>query len=554
MNGTRLAILVITILAFARLTSCDFTYWDDQETIHQNPRLNPPTWNTLSFYWTTASDSQTMGLYVPVTYTTWAALAKLAWHPIPDAQGMKLNPAMFHTANVLLHAATALVVFQLLSRLFKNKFAAAVGALLFALHPVQVEPVGWISGTKDLLCGWFAISASLMYVRSVQIWDGDPTARNRWPSRWRYLSGLLLFILAMLSKPTAVVTPLIAGVIAVLLLNRSPKRTALSLLPWFLLMIPCIIWTKIIQPPSWESPLPAWAKPAVAADAMAFYLFKLVWPAQLCIDYSRTPASIAASGAIFFTWIVPAGLTGWLIWKRKSCPAVVAAALLFVIPLLPVLGFVPFEFQYISTTADHYLYLPMLGVAVLATSSLTRLSSRPATFIWIAVLLLLALRSIAQEPTWQNTRCLYDHALEVNPRSAASYAGLGFITTLDARRLQAEGQPEAAQPVYESAIRLYRKALECDPIAVPAMVNVALDYQQVGRLDLARGQINHVIDSQPRLPPGLRADPISIANYLIQFQDYDGAIAWLDQVIRQQPENVQAMILRQRLVSAEPHR
>src|SRR5665213_2824064 len=130
----RILIFVLTFVTFARLINCDFTWWDDQKTISENPKLNPPTWNSLGYYWTTAGEQETMALYVPVTYTVWSGLAVVAHRDQPNGQGLMLNAWVFHAANVLIHAFAALVVFQLLLRLVGNDIAAALGALLFALH------------------------------------------------------------------------------------------------------------------------------------------------------------------------------------------------------------------------------------------------------------------------------------------------------------------------------------------------------------------------------------------------------------------------------------
>src|SRR4051812_9610397 len=150
----------ITFLVFAPLCTSEFTWWDDWATIHQNPWLNPPTLATLKHYWSSIA----YGLYVPVTYTVWAALAWVARLREPGEQNIQLNPWVFHSANVLVHVASAVFVFLLLRRLVKKEWAAALGALLFALHPVQVETVGWASGMKDLLAGCFGMIALWRYV------------------------------------------------------------------------------------------------------------------------------------------------------------------------------------------------------------------------------------------------------------------------------------------------------------------------------------------------------------------------------------------------------
>jgi hypothetical protein len=542
----RLIIFSLTLLSFARLSTCNFTWWDDQYTIHGNPRLNPPTLSTLGFYWNPANagENTTMGLYVPVTYTVWSGLALLAHHDRPDADGLTLSPMVFHCANILIHAAAALIVFQLLLRLLGNDVPAAMGALLFALHPVQVESVGWISGTKDLLCGLLSTLALLFYVRSFQTESSDP--HQRWPSRWRYLLGLFFFLLGMLAKPTAVVVPLMAIVISIFLLGRPAAKTIRSLLPWLLLMIPCLIWTKIVQPASLASPLPIWTRPAVAADALAFYLCKLACPIHLCILYGHNPPFIVASHLIYFSWILPALVIGVLWHTRKSLKTPVAAALLFLMPLLPVLGFVPFEFQRISTTADHYLYLPMLGVGLLFGFAIERWRIP----FWIGALLLAALgiRSVLQEANWQDTRSLFYHVLTINPDSVEAFDGLGFITGRDARRLAGTGQSAQADALFEQSIHWYQKSLVYDSDSIPSLLNLALDYKAIGRVDLGLQQIHRMVAVQRHIPDGLRSDPLALARLLADFGDPRGAIALLDRVLAGDPANFQAALAREQLI------
>jgi hypothetical protein len=584
----RLLIFAITFLVFARLTTCEFTWWDDQDTIHQNPRLNPPTLQTLGFYWTTAGEQTTMGLYVPVTYMLWSGLAKINTLDRVDANGTSLNAHVFHTANVLIHALTAVLVFSLLLRLFGNDIAAALGALLFALHPVQVESVGWISGTKDLLCGFFSVAALLMYVRSVQVRQPIPASRSpghrehtdlapsdpvvrdgldaglgvleceathlphkHWPLRWQYFLGLLFFIFGMLSKPTAVVVPLMAATIGIVLLHRPIKKTLAELMFWFVFMIPCLIWTKLVQPARWESGLPLWTRPIVAVDAVAFYLYKLVWPIHLCIDYGHTPQAIVQNHFIYFSWILPAAVVGLLWWKSSRCRPAIAAGLLFLMPLLPVLGFVGFEFQQISTTSDHYLYLPMLGVAALATWWLGKRQSWKKIMAAIAILIALSIRCILQEPTWQDTRSLFYHALAVNPNSVVSSDGLGFLTGREAREMT---DPSKARLLFDQSIAWYERSLRGDPTSVPSLFNLALDYKAIGQIDRGRQLTHRIVELQPQLPQGLRVEPILLARRLHDFPDLPDTISWLDEVIRRDPGNQKAIYLREQAIQAAEHK
>jgi tetratricopeptide (TPR) repeat protein len=403
-----------------------------------------------------------------------------------------------------------------------------------------VESVGWVSGTKDLLCGLLSSSALLMYVRSVQV--RSQINKHRWDYRWRYLVGTVFFILAMLAKPTAVVVPLMAGVISIFFLNRSLTKTLVSLLPWFLLMLPFLYWTQKYQPASWADPLPIWARPAVALDALAFYFYKLLWPIHLTIDYGHNPKTIAANHEIYFTWILPVVAIGLLYWRYPRSRPVAAAGLLFLMPLLPILGFVPFEFQLTSTTADHYLYLPMLGIAVLLAWTITRYPI-PMGMV-LVVLLALAVRTVLQEPVWQDSQSLFRHALEVNPNSIQARDNLGFLAGREARRFETAGNKLAARQYFDQSIYWYRQSVTRDPTNVPSMYNLALDYQRIGRIDLGREQIRRMVQVQDELSPDLKADPLHLASLLLQFDDAPSAIALLDRVLTRDPSNLGSMQMR----------
>src|SRR5215213_4135262 len=108
-----LLLLVIMLLVFARVCTNDFTYWDDAATIHHNPRLNPPDADKVLWYWANPES----GLYIPMTYTVWGALATVARMDTPDEFGITLNPWQFHTASLIVHIGSAILVFWILLRL-----------------------------------------------------------------------------------------------------------------------------------------------------------------------------------------------------------------------------------------------------------------------------------------------------------------------------------------------------------------------------------------------------------------------------------------------------
>src|SRR5205823_5661753 len=163
-----------------------------------------------------------------------------------------------------------------------------------------------------------------------------------------------------LAKPIAMMTPLIAVAIDGFIFGRFRRRVIV----WFVPAIVCAIIAKRVQPAPYDSiVVPFWGRPIVAGDTIAFYLYKLVWPLRLGVDYGRTPRETLASGWEYLTSSVPLAIAIVLWMKRRKIPFLVAGAIVFMLGMLPVSGLVRFDFQIYSTVADHYLYLPMLGVA-----------------------------------------------------------------------------------------------------------------------------------------------------------------------------------------------
>ena len=548
-----LLVAVVTAAVFARLAWCGFTYWDDQDTIWGNARLNPPSLAAVHYYWTAIGRGTPGELYTPVTYTVWSALAAVAGRP-PDADGIRLSPAVFHAANVLVHAAAAAAVCRLLLQLFGRPWPAVAGGLLFGLHPVQVEPVAWCSGTKDVLCGMFAAAALSAYVSAVRA--GGRGGRRGW-----YLAASALFALAMLSKPTALVVPPMAFAIDVLLVGRSARAAAGRLWPWAVMMVPCAIWTRTAQPADWASPVALWQRPLVATDAVAFYLAKLAWPARLCVDYGRRPAAVVAGGAIYWTWVAPATVLAALAW-RPSRPLAAAAAL-FALPLVPVSGLVPFDFQFYSTTADHYLYLPMIGVAVAACWGLVRLGDRTGRIAGgsaatAVVLVALAARTAVQMPVWQDTRALFTNVLRVNPLSFTAYGEMGFLAAHPAALIRGHRptvpptDPRYAQwrADLEAARQWYRKSLRLYPDYVPSLINLSINDHQLGDRAAERAALRQVVAVQPSLPPPLRVgDPLRLADMMLNADDPAAAAQLLDGVLRADPTDRPALLLRTRALA-----
>lgn len=589
-----LVVVAATLVTFLPLCGHGFTVWDDPLTIWQNPMFKPPSlehmmWFLLHPY---------MGLYVPVTYAFWQLLGQIAWHPEPDYYGMMLDASVYHVGNVLLHVTNALLTFVLLRKLVKRDWPAACGALVFALHPVQVETVGWISGSKDLLYGFFALVAIWQYICFAELQQGipnqalpgqppEPNGRpessfrkdkrrrqarqesdlaasapgRHFTAREHYAVATAAFILGFFSKPTALVIPLLAGTIDLLLLHRPWKRVTLALLPWMVLVGPFMFITKIVQGAEKIPSTPLWTKPIIALDALAFYVYKLILPLNLTLDYGHHPIYVMTDPSyrpwLYLTWIIPVGLGLLLLWQRKRRPFLVAAGLWFVVGLLPVLGLVKFLFQWYSTNADHYLYIPMVGVGLAAAGLVALRPTRAVAVACTVLLSLWSIRSVHQTTYWKNGFTLFTHAVASTPRSAPMRNNLATAIDLEgdavAHRHNNTDDPEA-MAIYASSEHLYREALKVMPGNPKWRQNLAMNLTKRGLFFDALKELELVWYYRNDVPPGQTLDvsalPMTMGLIAMNLHDYPRAVHWLEVAIEQKMDQQALAMVRQKLAEA----
>ncbi|HZZ43796.1 MAG TPA: tetratricopeptide repeat protein [Tepidisphaeraceae bacterium] len=441
-------IFIVIAVVFHLLLSADFVSWDDWQTIAQNPRLNPVTWEEVGYYWAHSY----MDLYVPVTYMFWGFLAAIGRTGAADPNGIWLNPAVFHGANLLLHVGSSVIVYKILRMLAALPATALFGALLFAIHPVQVEAVGWISGGKDVLAGLLSLAC---------VWQYLEWSEKGW--KWHYAFALGLYAIGMLAKPAAVVTPLVIAGIEIWARGKSWRKVTRGLWFWIVIAVPVVVVARLAQPTPETFVTPLLGRPVVMMDALAMYMGKLIWPAQLGIDYGRAPEWVLGSTDKYFTCAATAMVVAIAWAMRKRWREIVAGALVFVIMLLPVLGLVKFDFQRYSTVADHYLYAAMLGPAMAGAFALERIKSRWMLCVAGLVITALGIKAFVQTENWRDSRTLFSHALEVNPTSLAGNDGLGNMA------LHTGDIPEAIAR-FEEAVRGHPH----DPIANFNLANALL--------------------------------------------------------------------------------
>lgn len=449
------AVLCLVAGVYAQAVTFQFLpFWDDDTNIHRNPLYAPLSAESVMLFW----KGPFQQLYIPVTYSAWAALVALSRLIAGTSVSFgPINAALFHGANVLAHLLAVAMVFMILKRLLSAAFrdsdcparrvlaASAAGALAFGLHPVQVETVAWVSGLRDLLGGALSLAALEMFLSWLdRRGDGD---RRKWS---RYAAATVFLLLAFGSKPGSVVTPALTLLCGAWLLHARGRGFAslLWLLPWFLFGFAEVVMTSHSQPAAElaRSLVPMWARPLVACDALAFYLWKLFWPFGLCADYGRSPNSLLDAGVLFWSWSIPVALTVLLAWFKRLRIYLIPCALL-ALGVLPTLGLIPFNFQVVSTVSDRYLYLAMLGPAL--ALALFVFFGRGTLRAIVAGMLLLGwtVLSLLQLPEWREGATFFPATLSRNPTSWKSRHN--YACTLDA-----QGKLPEALVEFTEAIRL----------------------------------------------------------------------------------------------------
>jgi tetratricopeptide (TPR) repeat protein len=488
----RVFLFVLVLLVFGRAATFDFTGWDDVGTIQQNRLINPPTMSGLGQLWHEPQG----GLYVPVTYTAWWIAARFA---VVNFGGSVtgLRPWPFHAMNVVAHALATLLVFELLLMLIERFSArpnaaaaplapapspllwpALVGSLIFALHPVQVETVAWISGGKDVLAGLFSVGTIVLWLKAQR--GGHHAARLT-------VAAIACGIVAMLAKPVAVM--LAPALLAADLIDRrrDASRCIAHATPLALagLIILAITWRvqNVVAVPA----VAASQRPLVAADTLTFYLEKIFWPTGLAADYGRTTARAIASDTAMFKFALAGALILAIALAWRVRPMAALGASWFILFILPVSGLATFMFQIHSTVADHYLYLPMVGVAAVAAVGASAAPVWVSRVAGVVLCVLLATLSWRQLGVWHDSVSLFSRVVEVNPDSSGSQTNLG-------NALAGTGEIDDATDHFRLAVKL-------NPLDVSARTSLAQALLQIGDYAGAVEQATGGLDAIRFQPP-----------------------------------------------------
>lgn len=485
--------------------------WDDDQEVTRNPVLAEPA--GLAKIWSGSAGADYFPLKTTVQWVGWRL-----WGA---------NPAGYHALSILLHVTSAFLFWRLLAKLGLR--AAWVGGLLFVVHPLAVESVAWAAELKNTLSLPLLLLAMIAYVDFDQKGSGrgiaNPAAgfRNLRPDPFYSLS-LALFLLAMLAKSSVVMFPVVILLHAWWRRGRIGAADVRASIPFFAVSAGLGLVTFWFQHHrAMQSDLVLAGGPlsrmACAGLALAFYLGKSVFPFALSPIYPRweiDPPSLAQMAP----WPVFAILIGWLWSGRAGWGRHVLFGLgFFAINLLPVAGLVTISYMHVTWVADHFAYLPLLGVIGLAVAGLGRCASQP--MLWVLALLVgagLAWQSRAYAAVFRDEDALWTYTLRRNPDAWAAHYNL-------ATYLAHRGEWERSASEYTETLRLR-------PAFFEARVNFGNVLAYEGRPAEAAAQYEEAL----RLNPAYADARVGLGNLLARAHRLPEAIAEYAEALRLRPD------------------
>lgn len=459
-----LALLLITCLAYVPAMRAGFI-WDDDNYVTQNKSLR--TLEGLIAIWT---DPAATPQYYPFVHSTF-------WI---EYQIWGLWPTGYHVVNILLHAVNAILLWQVLRKL--SLPAPWLAAAIFALHPVHVESVAWITERKNVLSGLFYLSSALAWLNfalAAELPGENPRARWRW-----YTLSLACFVAALLSKTVTVTLPAALLLIVWWRRGRISARDVLPLLPMFCIGIPFGILTVWLERnhvgaigDDWRFSL--LERCLIAGRALWFYAGKLVWPSPLIFIYPRWHIDSAVWWQNLFP-LAAIGVIAFLGRKGKLTGPLVAV-LIFAGTLFPALGFFNvFPMRY-SFVADHFQYMASIALIVLASCAghavVQRLGLQESFLIRGAtgvLMLLLAGLTWRQAGIYRDRETLWRDTIARNPACAMAHNNLGLVLCEQGRLMEASVE--------------FRRVLQLDSKDTHARLNLANLRNEQGRFDEALEQ------------------------------------------------------------------
>ena len=471
-----LGLVGLVAVVFLQTGHFNFVNYDDGGYVFENPNIKAGlTWRGVVWAFTHVHSQN--------------------WHPLTsishmiDCQLFGLNAGAHHLVNVGLHTVTALLLFTFLWQSTNALWASAISAAIFAIHPLRVESVAWISERKDVLSGFFFMLTLLAYLRYVrgQTWQ-------------RMAVVAVCFAFGLMSKPMLVTTPIVLLLLDYWPFARFKKqglwKLILEKVPLVILSVGSCAATLIAQQVaigSTES-LPLASRIDNALVTYVNYLRQMFWPVDLVPFYIH-PEWRLGTWEIIGAIILLAGITAAMFLLRRKLPFLLVGWLWYIVMLLPVIGIIQVGLQ---ARADRYTYLPQIGVIIAVVWAIRDLTSlwRARTVVLVpaslAVVGSLSFLSYRQATHWHDTESLWSYTLNRSPENDVALTGLAMV--------------EVVRGQTDNAITHFRHALALRDGNAAAHYGLGLALSQQRKTDEAIGHWQRSLELQP--------DNINARNYL----------------------------------------
>ena len=480
-------ILVLTLLAYLPVLGGGYI-WDDDDYVTTNAALRTPA-GLVDIWLHPHATPQ----YYPLVFTSfWIEHA--IWG---------LHPAGYHVVNVLLHAIAAILLWRVLLMLDLPPPAALIAACVFAVHPVNVESVAWITERKNVLSAVFYFASAWMFLRG-KLWVA-----------------LALFACALVSKSVTCSLPAALLLVFWWKQRRPTRRETIVLVAMFIIGLALAINTAVMERTHVAAVGAEWNytlidRILIAGRAVWFYVGKLVLPIQLSFIYPKW--TIAPSAFYLWTFPLAVGVALLVLWLQRDRwgRGPIVAALFFVGTLVPALGFFNIYPMRYTFVADHYVYIASVGLMV----PLALAIARAGRVGWIGVIAVLIVLAMFRSAVFRDIERLWRDTLAKNPNSWMVHLNLAKV--LDARGQdqealdhflrQAELGPDvpdthmdlgtylANHRQFEAALEQYRWGLRLNPHSPPLHYHLGRAYERMGRFDEATAAYQQALTLRPDYP------------------------------------------------------
>lgn len=541
-----LLLLVVTVLVYLPAMRCGYI-WDDDYYVTANDTLRDV--DGLVRIWTQPG---AVPQYYPLVHSVFWVQYQL----------FELNPVSYHAVNLLCHVLVSLLWWRVLKRL--NVPGSYLAALIFAVHPIQVESVVWVTELKNVLSGVFYLLTAMCYLRFAGVAEDGITDNIR-PTRWGWYGlAVLCFVAALLSKTVVCTLPAAMVLVMWWKRRRFPWHDLAMLIPLFVLGAVMGLHTAMMEKNHVGAEGADWAfgfadRLLIAGRVLWFYACKIIWPAKLVFFYDYWQIDPRQ----FWQWLMPIGvllviyalLRNRRVWTGKPLVAV----LFFAGTLFPALGFInvfPMRFSFV---ADHFQYLAGMGIIALVSGVYWHgLRDIPKVRMVIAMLIvtILGVRATNYIPVYSNQQTLWQHVIANNAAPWMALNNLGVIHRDQGELNQAEicfkqaivhrpteyssynnlGLVYRDKEQYDRAFAVLEHGLPFDTRGVTLYASMARVREMQGRpLDAIA-----LLDIATQKKPG-RADLwLNMGILQIQQQLWDDARKSLQQAVNRDPSNTKA--------------